>query len=437
MIQIAKSIFRKIIPELFYKSLSGIYINIRIKQVQANHQRALEKVKKKEKVKVAFFLIHDSVWKYEGVYKLMEEDKRFEPVVVVCPYIVYGEEIMLRDMNQAYNSFIEGGYNVVKAFNEENSQWLDVKNDIQPDLIFFAVPYKLTKDEYYITSFQNILTFYVPYGFMITKRHIMQYDLLFHKLVFRFYLDTKFHFQQNKLFSKNRGINSKFVGYPGIDNLLFPEKNDLSDDVWKIKDKNIKRIIWAPHHTIEGDDNNIYSYSNFLDYHQIMLDVAEKFKDKIQISFKPHPILKSKLYKKSDWGKTVTDNYYKKWDRLRNGQLNESNYIDLFLTSDAMIHDSESFIIDYLIVNKPSLYQLKNISILTAFDDFGKKAMNCQYISRSYEDVIYFIEQTLINENDILKLKREEFVKENIQMKEKQTASQNIYNDLCNLFSIK
>ena len=80
---------------------------IKIKIAPFQHKIAVKKVRKKDKIKVAFFLIHDSVWKYEGVYKLMEQDERFEPLVIVCPYITFGEENMLKEMKQAYQSFKE------------------------------------------------------------------------------------------------------------------------------------------------------------------------------------------------------------------------------------------------------------------------------------------------------------------------------------------
>ena len=181
MLHYVKIVLKKTLPKSALEKLKAIVLNIKsiafkvkIKRVQANHKKALLLIKNKDKIKVAFFLIHDSVWKYEGVYRLMEKDERFEPIVVVCPYIVSGEETMLREMNQAYNSFTLKGYNVVKTYNENDKKWLNVKEEVQPDIVFFTNPHKLTKDEYYITNFLDCLTCYVQYSFHITYLHKAQ-----------------------------------------------------------------------------------------------------------------------------------------------------------------------------------------------------------------------------------------------------------------------
>jgi hypothetical protein len=88
--------------------------------------------------------------------------------------------------------------------------------------------------------------------------------------------------------ARNKGVNISVTGYPLADD--FAEKENNFNDVWKIKDRKIKRIIWAPHHTIEVNN------SSFLANYQFMFDIAQKYIDKIQIAFKPHPLLKAKLY---------------------------------------------------------------------------------------------------------------------------------------------
>ena len=66
--------------------------------------------------------------------------------------------------------------------------------------------------------------------------------------------------------------------------------------------------------------------------YDLMIEIALLYKDKVQIAFKPHPLLKEKLIKL--WGAQATDDYYRKWDNLPNGQLETGDYVDLFKTSD-------------------------------------------------------------------------------------------------------
>ena len=434
MIKTIKAIYRFVIPKPVRQILRPI-IHLRrtvvenylIKTQPKRHRKALEIVRKKDKFKVAFFLIHSSIWKYEGVYRLMDEDDCFDPIVVVCPYIAYDEETMLRDMNQAYENFKNKGYNVIKTFNKETGVWLDVKKEIRPDIVFFTNPHNLTKKEYYITNYLDNLTCYVPYGITHTHLQKMQYNQFFHNVLWKYFLETELHKEMSIKYSDCGGINAIVSGYPGID--AFFDKNYKPKDPWKIKNRKLKRIIWAPHHTLD-EDKSFLSYSNLLRLKNDMFDVAKEFKGEIQIAFKPHPLLKTKLYIEPNWGREKTDNYYKKWNDLTNGQLNESDYVDLFLTSDAMILDSGSFLNEYLCVNKPSLYIMRDENLTDRFNDFGKMAFKFHYHGANKHDIENFIEHIVIKENDVLKMERELFINKYLIPANKHSASENIYSHI-------
>lgn len=62
-----------------------------------------------------------------------------------------------------------------------------------------------------------------------------------------------------------------------------------------------KKIIWAPHHSLE--DCGGLQLSTFLSYYKFFFELAQKYFNDIQIVFKPHPLLKEKLYQHPDWGK--------------------------------------------------------------------------------------------------------------------------------------
>lgn len=436
--KLAKVIFNKFFPSIFKRSLIQLYIHISsfwekilVYSSINNNKNAIESLRKKRKIKIVFFVVHSSVWKYDILYKLLEIDELFEPVIVICPYVIHGEEIMLEEMEKSFAFFKNRHYNVLRSLDDNNKKWLRVSKDLKPDIILLTNPYNLTHKEYYIKNLLKYVTCYVPYGYMITDRPKMQYDELLHNLVSRFYLESNYHKSQAVKFSRCKGNNVMVTGYPGLDDLLFPSK-DIGHSVWKNAISKRKKIIWAPHHTIFDDGSN-FIYSNFIEFSQIMLDILKKYKKDIEIAFKPHPILKANLYKHKDWGKLKTDEYYSIWEHCDNSQLNESGYVDLFLTSDAMIFDSGSFIIEYLAANKPSLYQLRQSSLLDGFSELGKKAINCHYKAYNQDELIHFIEDVVISGNDTLKAEREFFVREFLLPPHNKMASENIYVDLCNM----
>jgi len=404
-----------------------------IKDSVKNHQIAIEKLKEKTKIKVAFFTIHSSIWKYDELYKLMENDERFEPVIIVCPYLAYGKETMLREMSETYNLFIQKNYKVLKSYDIEIDQWLDVKKEIKPDIIFFSSPYSYSKDEYLITNFLDCLTCYVQYSFHIIHLNNIQYDQLFHNLLWKAFYETKMHYKLAKKHSRNKAENVVITGYPGTD--IFLNNSYKPKDVWKIKDRKIKRIIWAPHHTID-ENKSFLSFSCFLIFNQVFIDIACKYKQNIQIAFKPHPLLKNKLYNHIEWGKIKTDKYYEKWDKMHNGQLEENEYIDLFISSDAMILNSCSFMTEYLFLDKPSLFLIRDNNICDRFNPFGKMIFQQLYHARNFVEITEFIEKVVLEGNDYMKDNRNNVVRNHLTPPNNKSASQNIFDDLVSaLFS--
>ncbi|MDE7089874.1 MAG: CDP-glycerol glycerophosphotransferase family protein, partial [Prevotella sp.] len=272
-------------------------------------------------------------------------------------------------------------------------------------------------------GFRDILTVFVSYAFPNTKHISMGYDLLLHNLVWRRYVEHPLEEIDAKKISRNHGSNIIYSGYPGIDRFIKNEEN--YSDVWILKNRNVKRIIWAPHHTIT--DYAFVSYSTFLDYHDFMLEMAHKYDGQIQIAFKPHPLLKNRL--DLIWGEDRTKEYYKEWNNLQNGLLNDGAYEDLFMTSDAIIHDSGSFIGEYLFTRKPAMYLSNGRPFNEQYNQLAQKCLDNYYIGRSKEDIEKFIID-VIEGKDPLKEKREIFDYKELLPPNGKLASENIMDDL-------
>jgi len=424
-------LYRKIVPLKIKQLLNlgdicekiGEYYYIRT--IQRKQQKALRRLENKEKIKCVFFALFDSVWKYDNIYRLMVEHPRFDPVILVCPIVNYGRDNMITRMNGTYDYFKRRGYHVIKSYDEKTDTYIDVKEIIKPDVILYTNPYKgLIDDRYFITHFRDVLTVYVPYSINNSVAFWANYDLILYNILWRHYLPTQYHLSYSNLYARNKGVNSVVSGYPGIEPLIDGHTPDCVD--WKIRDDaSVKRIIWAPHHTIEPV--GVVYYSCFLQYCDFMIEMAKKYRDKIQIVFKPHPLLKNKLYLR--WGKDKTDEYYSKWEEMPNTNLNDGDYEDLFLTSDAMIHDSGSFISEYLYVNKPVMRTLNGIDESDKQNSFSLECISNHYLAHHSQDIEQFI-QNVIADIDPMKEKRTKFVKEVLMPKG--SPSQNIIDDMIN-----
>lgn len=357
----------------------------------------------------------------------MEQDECFDPVVFVCPYLAFGDENMIHVMDEAYKTFYKDGYKVFKTYDKSKKTWLDIKTFFQPDLVCFTSPWELTRPEFLISNYLKTLTCYVPYGYKISHLYEAHFNRPMQNLVWKFFLETEIHKKLSLKYSQNKSINTVVTGYPGMDRFL--KKGERYQDIWKIKDRKIKRIIWDPHHTIPGQGATL-DYSTFLKYADFMLELCDKYKNEIQIAFKPHPVLRLNLNHENVWGKNKTDIYFRRWEELSNGQLIEGDYLDLFFTSDAMIHDCGSFLIEYLYTNKPVMYLWNDESIPERFNEIGKIALTKLYQGRKQKDIEDFIENTILGNDDPMKKDRIQFFNKIIKPPKNETASENIYTNI-------
>ena len=387
------------------------------------HRKALMNLRNKKKIRCVFFATFEETWKYDGVYRLMEKSTRFEPIVLICPIVNYGYDNMVKRMIQCYRFFEKKGYKVYPAYNTENKTYVDVHVELKPDIIFYTNPYKgLIDNRYYITNFKEILTVYVPYFFNDTADNELAYNEFLHNVVWRRYLETDIHKSMATDYSRNHGRNVVVTGYPGIECFIYNQTICKGTD-WKVKDNKLKRIIWAPHHSVL--DSDTYKYASFMLYYDTMIELARKYQDKVQFAFKPHPVLRNKL--NEIWGQKKTDRYYEEWPSRPDGGVVEGDDVDLFLSSDAMIHDSGSFIAEYLYLNKPVLRTLNGIDLNTLHNKFGLSCLDYHYMARNADDIESFI-QDVISGGDSMKEKRTKFISEVLMPKG--SPSQNIVNDI-------
>lgn len=385
------------------------------------------KYKNREKIKIVYFVEDSSIWKLDGVYKLFEKDPNFEQLILITPTNIFGKEYMIEELEKTYNFFNQKGYKVLKSYNIETDSYIDISKDIDPDLIFHGRPYKNGMDpRFYIDKFLDRLNLFVNYGYDIDNSSRSIYRSLTTNAAWAVFLESEIQLNIYTNQSFIKGKNGVITGYPGVDQIKYNAKLDNSS--WKVKDTQLKRVIWAPHHTINDDD--FLGYSNFLKYSDLMLEIVDNYKDQIQFSLKPHPSLKQKLYKHKDWGSKRTDQYFAKWESFENAQVDTGPYIELFNSSDALIHDSSSFTAEYLHTGKPVLF-LKKDTVDEKLNIFGRKVLEKHYIAHEEKQIFDFIDDVILGGNDYMKKERDYFYKNTLNPNSSK-ASNNIYNYIVN-----
>ncbi len=357
-------------------------------QMQKNHQVLLGKIKNKDRIRVVFLAIHNCVWKVDPVFQKMLTDPFFDPIILVCPYLIYGEERMWGEMNECLEYFGQKGYPVQSSYNEKEGRWITLE-ELSTDIVFFTNPHDLTRKEYYEDAYLNYLSCYVPY-FMLTTTHGYDqeiYNQFFHNSIWKIFMPHDFSMSNAERLSANKGKNLELTGYPACEDLLISSKEVRS--TWKKQKNKKKKIIFSPHHTISGPGLRL---SNFLLIAQIMIDLAKEHREKIQWSFKPHPLLRERLYAHPLWGVKKTDKYYDFWSDQDFCQYDNGEYADLFLESDALIHDCGSFIGEYLFVMKPCAYIIMSgAEHYNSINDFGRLALESHTMIKSINELEKFV----------------------------------------------
>lgn len=423
-IRAIKGVWRRIKRICAKKNISKSPIN---KAQQKHYVELRKKIAQREKITVCLFVSRISCWTFANLYSILQKSDIFNPIVVVKPFMFNGYEAMVEYMNTTYEALKSQGYNVIKTYDEESDTFLDLRKEINPDIVFYT-KYWLPQfqENFYINKFEDKLTFYTSYCFDIAYHPAcMNFEL--NNKVNRYFMPSEIHKHMAEQVMNNGAKNVHVVGAPKLD--VFFDKSYVPKDVWKPQEKKKKRIIWAPHHS-DNFPGNLYQFNAFYELTEFMFEMAEKYKDEIQIAFKPHPMLKPYLVNKK-WGKESAKAYYQRWAELENGQLETGEFIDLFLTSDAMILDSISFIAEYTATNKPALFTIGSTSRVQ-LNEFGGVNFKVLYHTDNdlKSDIEKFIVDVVINGNDVKADQRTEFIEKFLLPPNGKTAAQNIYDNI-------
>ncbi len=387
----------------------------------------LRRVKKKSVINVIFIAGNLPMWRYQHLYELMSKHNRFKVHIILAPSIYYAKEQQRKNLDEL-KSFFDS-----KKMKYQLANSCNIDEEISPDILFYPQYYfNMLDPECDAKKYRHKLLCAYPYYFMGLNES-WAYDNFFHNAAWKLFYPTQSTLKKAKQIAFNKGRNVVVTGYPNADDFLSPEETD----VWKAQKNKKKRIIWAPHFTIERGLSPIF-YSTFLKFSKFMQEIAMKYSDKIQFAFKPHPQLLTELYKHKNWGKDKTDEYYSWWNNQDNTQLNTGGFIDLFKTSDAIIHDSDSFSIEYFYTKNPAMYLSYDIDeIKKGKDEVGQAALELHYIGKHEDDIVKFVEDVVLKNNDPLKEQRVDFFNKYLLPPNGKTVAQNTMDDILKSLNIK
>ena len=366
--------------------------------------RAMFKKDLNKPVRVLFVCHEPSLWSmFESIYNAMESDPNFSPLVVALPY----KHGTLPDGQYKDSGMLEFcKIKQIKAigYDKEKNEWLNPAS-LMPDYVFFQTPYDLYHKNWSVENISMMARVcYIPYGTTLFNGEVE--DLVLPSSFLRF---THLIFKEDALskeifvnkFNNTKWFNEEKVvlcGHTKLDYLS--SKIDFSGTVWKRGiTKDIKRILWTPRWTTAESACHFFEYRNFF------IGFCRKHQD-IDFVFRPHPLCFQNFLNNGQLTDTELASLEKEYDKSLNMTIDRTDkYQDTFLSSDILVSDLSSMMLEFLVTEKPIVYTHR----VDLFNELGRKLSRGFYWVKNVNE----LEETLkmlISGNDPLKKERKDLV---------------------------
>lgn len=368
--------------------------------------RCLARVRReirKRPVRVAFLVIENQKWSAHSVYAALAASPQFEPILLLSTHadnVERGEGEALRTTLEQNVAFAQRhGFVFRNVFDEAQRRFIPIE-DFSPDVVFYEQPYGLPPEHAPAVVSRFALTCYIPYGYgvYLAKNSGQRFLAGFSEYLWRVFLESPEFLRMTGNLSLLKNPSAVPTGYPKMDMLATSSRGRRQDEK-----RGGPRVIYAPHHSLtpgEGD-----SYGTFAWNGRWMLEFAHSTPG-VRWVFKPHPKLKEQLVRTRMMTPSEVDRYFAAWDELANAQvILDGDYMPVFADADAMITDSGSFLMEFLLTGKPIL--LLSSPVSAGYSPFGEQLVTKLYKAADVDEIRRFVEGVVIGGSDRLRRERE------------------------------
>lgn len=335
-------------------------------------QAVMQELQKRSVIKLAFVVPMVQIWLGDAILDIFSSDERFEVSVIICTFNNGSDAFIEKEFKRAADYFKERN---VRCYLLDKAEKCWEKTGM-PDICFYTTPY-IDALPYAINLMSvplTTLSVYVGYAYMIDRIEKTQFNMPIHNMLWRHYIHTPAYLEMAKIYSDIQGENMVFSGYPKMDSMY---ENRAEEADWKIADDargEVIKIIYAPHHSIR---DAVPQFGTFdLNYRQ-MYEMARDNAATTSWIIKPHPVLRKTVESEGLMSVEDYETYLKQWDALPNARVVEDGeYLRWFRSSDCIILDSISFLMEYLFTGRPIFFLNRGTA---AFNQLGQMMQNVIY----------------------------------------------------------
>ena len=381
------------------------------KRYAAHEQACVSKLRRGEKLRVAFLVCDDSMFTGESLWLRMKDDPQFDCFIAAAPRVTRGPDF-LRERLAETTDALSSKYGSASVFPLCGPDGRDVR-PLEADIVFSSIMYEeqsLPSCTVYELSRRSLVVM-LPYGygglFMVDlKRLVFLPNLAWSwKLVFSNEPTLRLWAETNPVLA----LNSAACGYAKMDRYV-----DVAEAEAKRKSPSgAKTIMICAHHSL-GWDAEALHISTFLENADLYLELPALFPE-IKFIFNPHPLLLVKLRTAEWWGGKRTDEYFGKLRSHKNLEFVIGDYFPAFARSDALMHDCGSFLAEYFYTGKPQCYLYADADELERqCTPFARQMLSAAYRARTREEIVAFIRNVVIAGDDPKKDMRTDLAKRDV-----------------------
>jgi hypothetical protein len=354
-----------------------------------------------EPVRVLFICHRPSLWpNLRSVYEALKADPLFHVQILAVP-----QRSRVRGLGYFNSRFdSEGaeafwaGEECLRGYNAETGQWLDLRS-LKPDYVFYQQPYNIARPDCLLSSevsrYAKILylTYYVLFEIDARTEQDTPVD---------FMRDLSFFFAQNE--EERRFVEGRLaLGGPNVCQIRVtghPRLERMGQEVprecglWHRPGS--FRILWTPRWTTrEGN-------CHFFTYREPLLRWCRAHEN-VELMFRPHPQAFREWRSTGELTEEQEEELRREFSR-ENFHLDESpDFYPQMYSSDVLIADNSSMIIDYFYTGKPILYCLGD----GTNDGFVEALTPGLYRLSSWEEVEASLNALLEGEDPLREIRNE------------------------------
>jgi hypothetical protein len=274
------------------------------------------------------------------------------------------------------------------------------------DLVVYPFPYDLSYFRYNPrgTWEGNVLSLYISYSFSTSRHGYDVYGLQNYASFWKVFVECEANAEEYAEHSILRGANAEISGYFKMDALAAAKPWPRNGDR--------RRVLIAPHHSVDGGANDALALSNFQRYAAYFAALPEKHPD-LDFVFRPHPFLFTVLAQPSQWGQAKVDDWVARMKAHPNVRWSdEGDYFPAFASCDAIVQDCGSYLAEWVYTGKPCCFMLKSPSDVDAkFTPLGRDILSHCYLAYDEPEIESFLRDVVEGGSDPKAAARDKFRK--------------------------